>query len=130
MKLLFTLPNQDAQIPFARTAGRNHTASVLTCCHVEAIVLGRCSMCHAREPAWEGLRHAPKAVLLENAADITAAARQIYLQSGVTRAMPPGNITYMEPEERRKIIRWFRTAGNGAQKSAALDPSALRAELR
>ena len=97
---------------------------------VEAIVLGRCSMCHAREPAGEGLRHAPKAVLLENAADITAAARQIYLQSGVTRAMPPGNITYMEPEERRKIIRWFRTAGNGAQKSAALDPSALRAELR
>ncbi len=32
---------------------------------VESIVLGRCSMCHAAEPAYEGIHWAPKGVILE-----------------------------------------------------------------
>ncbi len=75
------------------------------------IVLGRCSMCHAREPVWEGILWAPKGVLLETEADIARNAQQIYLQAGVTHAMPPANVTYMEPEDRDAIIRWFRNAG-------------------
>ncbi len=75
------------------------------------IVLGRCSMCHAREPVWEGIMWAPKGVLLETKADIAQNAQQIYLQSGVTHAMPPANVTYMEPEDRDAIVRWFRNAG-------------------
>ncbi|SDW73392.1 Uncharacterized membrane protein [Ruegeria halocynthiae] len=74
------------------------------------IVLGRCSMCHAREPVWEGILWAPKGVLLETEADIAQNAQQIYMQSGVTHAMPPANVTYMEPEDRDAIIRWFRNA--------------------
>ncbi|WP_420586382.1 urate hydroxylase PuuD [Ruegeria sp.] len=76
------------------------------------IVLGRCSMCHAREPVWEGLLWAPKGVLLETKGDIARNAKQIYLQSGVSHAMPPANVTYMEPEDREAIIRWFRNAGS------------------
>ncbi len=72
------------------------------------IVLGRCSMCHAREPVWEGILWAPKGVLLETEGDIARNAKQIYLQSGVSHAMPPANVTYMEPEDREAIIRWFR----------------------
>lgn len=75
------------------------------------IVLGRCSMCHAREPVWEGILWAPKGVLLETEGDIARNAQQIYLQAGVTHAMPPANVTYMEPEDREAIIRWFRNAG-------------------
>ncbi len=75
------------------------------------IVLGRCSMCHAREPVWEGILWAPKGVLLETEADIARNAQQIYLQAGVTHAMPPANVTYMEPEDRDAIIRWVRNAG-------------------
>ncbi|MTI02632.1 urate hydroxylase PuuD [Roseibium sp. RKSG952] len=75
------------------------------------IVLGRCSMCHAREPVWEGILWAPKGVLLETEGDISRNAQQIYLQAGVTHAMPPANVTYMEPEDREAIIRWFRNAG-------------------
>ncbi len=74
------------------------------------IVLGRCSMCHAREPVWEGILWAPKGVLLETEGDIARNAKQIYLQSGVSHAMPPANVTYMEPEDREAIIRWFRNA--------------------
>ncbi|MES0864041.1 urate hydroxylase PuuD [Ruegeria sp. SCPT10] len=75
------------------------------------IVVGRCSMCHAREPVWEGILWAPKGVLLETEADVARNAKQIYLQAGITHAMPPANITYMEPEDRDAIIRWVRNAG-------------------
>ena len=77
---------------------------------VASIVPGRCAMCHSREPSWEGITHAPKGILLETPADITAAARLIYLQSGVTHAMPPANVTWMEEEERIQIVRWYRDA--------------------
>jgi len=72
------------------------------------IVQGRCSMCHAAEPGWEGLHWPPKGVVLETKAQIAHEAKRIYLQSGVTHAMPPGNLSYMEPEERAAIVRWFR----------------------
>lgn len=77
---------------------------------VATSIMGRCSMCHAREPAWEGIHHAPKGVYLETPADIARAAHQIYLQAGLTDAMPPANITDMQPEERAAIIHWFRQA--------------------
>ena len=79
---------------------------------VQDIVLGRCSMCHARETFYEGVRSAPKGVRLETTSDIVAHARDIYLQAGVTRAMPPANVTYIEPEERAAIISWYRNAAS------------------
>ena len=75
---------------------------------VANIVPGRCAMCHAREPFYDGIHRAPKGLLLETPADIARAARQIYLQAGVTNAMPPANVSFMEEEERRKIMRWYR----------------------
>ena len=76
------------------------------------IVLGRCSMCHAREPVWQGILWAPKGVLLETEADVARNARAIYLQSGVSHAMPPANITYMEADDRAAIVRWYRNSGS------------------
>ena len=72
---------------------------------------GRCAMCHAREPSWPGIRQAPRGILLETPADIARAAREIYLQAGVTTAMPPANVSYMEEDERALIRRWYRAAG-------------------
>lgn len=77
---------------------------------VVEIVQGRCSMCHAAEPGWEGLHWPPKGVVLETPEEIAHEARRIYLQSGISHAMPPGNLSYMEPEERAAIVRWFRRA--------------------
>ncbi len=74
-------------------------------------VLGRCSMCHAREPAWEGLHWAPKGVHLETEADVARHGREIYLQAGVSHAMPPANLSFIEPEERARIVQWYRGAG-------------------
>jgi uncharacterized membrane protein len=78
---------------------------------VTEIVQGRCSMCHAAEPAWDGMLWPPKGVVLETPAQIAHEARRIYLQSGVSHAMPPGNLSYMEPQERAAIVRWFNAAG-------------------
>ncbi|WP_241865422.1 urate hydroxylase PuuD [Paracoccus salsus] len=78
---------------------------------VSDVIMGRCSMCHAREPVYEGIHHAPKGVFLETPADIARAAREIYVQSGLTDAMPPANVSFMEDEERARVIRWFRQAG-------------------
>ncbi|MEQ9259700.1 MAG: urate hydroxylase PuuD [Roseovarius sp.] len=80
---------------------------------VHDIVLGRCSMCHAREPVWQGVRRAPKDVLLETEAEIAGQARAIFLQAGASHAMPPANLTFMEEEERRRIVAWYREAVGG-----------------
>jgi uncharacterized membrane protein len=77
------------------------------------IVLGRCAMCHAVEPVWDGLNRAPKGVVLETDADIARHAREIYLQAGVSHAMPPGNLTWMEPGERAQLVRWYRAGASG-----------------
>ena len=74
------------------------------------IVMGRCSMCHAAEPGWDGLRHAPKGIRLETEAQIARHAREIYLQAGISHAMPPANLSFIEPEERAKIVAWYRNA--------------------
>jgi len=68
-------------------------------------------MCHAREPAFEGITWAPKGVVLETPTDIAREARRIYMQAGITHAMPPANLSYMEPDERAAIVTWFRAAG-------------------
>ena len=80
---------------------------------VVSIVQGRCSMCHAAEPGWEGIHYAPKNVILETPAQIASEAKRIYLQSGLTHAMPPANLSYMEPQEREAIILWFQSVGQG-----------------
>ena len=77
---------------------------------VNDIIAGRCAMCHAKEPFWDGIASPPKGILLETPVQVADLARQIYLQSAVSHAMPPANVTYMEDEERAIIRAWFETA--------------------
>ena len=73
------------------------------------IVQGRCAMCHAREPAWQGLRWAPNGILLETPADVAKNAYLIYVQAGISHAMPPGNITNIPKKDRTILIDWYRS---------------------
>lgn len=77
---------------------------------VHDIVLGRCSMCHAAEPVWEGLYWPPKGVRLETEAQIARQAKAIFVQAGVSHAMPPANVSWMEEDERARIAAWYRGA--------------------
>ena len=82
---------------------------------VVGIVQGRCSMCHAAEPGWAGMYWPPKGVVLETPAQIAREARRIYLQAGLSHAMPPANLSAMEPAERAAIVAWFRGAGRAGE---------------
>ena len=75
---------------------------------VRDVVETHCAMCHAREPLWDTLAAAPKGVVLTSDTLIAAHADQIYLQAGIAHAMPPGNLTYMEDQERAAIVRWYQ----------------------
>ena len=71
-------------------------------------VIGNCSMCHAREPVWGNMQWAPKGVYLETPGDVARHADQIYLQAGVSHAMPPPNAVQMDEDARRNIVAWVR----------------------
>lgn len=73
-------------------------------------VLGRCSMCHAAEPSWEGMIAPPKGVMLETGMQVARNARAVYLNAGRSHAMPPGNRTEMTPAERGLIVAWYEAA--------------------
>ena len=72
--------------------------------------MGRCAMCHAASPPWEGIHVAPKGVLLDTDEIIAERAHEIYLQAARSHAMPPGNVTYMTEEERALLVAWFEEA--------------------
>ncbi len=74
------------------------------------IVLGNCSMCHAREPVWGRILWPPKGVVLETKSDLARHATAVYLHSSVSRAMPPPNAVEMTEEDRRAVARWYNAA--------------------
>jgi uncharacterized membrane protein len=74
--------------------------------HVTDIIVSRCSMCHGDTPVWPGLAIAPNGVLLDTPERIQRWSAQVRLQSGLTRAMPPNNLTEMTNEERAQIRDW------------------------
>jgi uncharacterized membrane protein len=97
---------------FASAAGFEEASSIIP---------GRCAMCHAREPSYDGIHRAPKNILLETPADIAKNARLIYIQAGVTNAMPPANVSYMEEPERLAIRKWYSTAAKELPFTMAAD---------
>ena len=86
---------------------------------VAEIVTGRCSMCHAREPVWQGVHTAPKGVLLDSPEMIERWRHEIIVHAGLTRAMPPNNLTEITEEERRVLRNWGGVASG--QKRAQLE---------
>ncbi|MCP5081142.1 MAG: cysteine desulfurase, partial [Alphaproteobacteria bacterium] len=47
-------------------------------------------------------------------AQIARYAREIYIQAGRTRAMPPANITGIESGERKLLVDWYEAAVKGS----------------
>jgi uncharacterized membrane protein len=80
---------------------------------VSQTIMGRCAMCHAAEPVWEGIYEAPKGVRFDTEAAIANRADQIVMQAGWSHAMPPGNVTDMTDDERALIVAWYKGATGG-----------------
>ncbi len=81
---------------------------------VSDIVFANCAMCHAQEVFMQGIPTAPRGVMLDSDSRIATQARAIYLQAGVTHAMPPGNFAFMQEDERAMIRAWYRDVTGGA----------------
>ena len=74
---------------------------------VHDIISTRCMSCHSQNPLWDGFLWAPKNVLLETKEQILFHSNKIYLQSAMSDAMPPANVTFMTTEERATIANWY-----------------------
>ncbi|WP_417279313.1 urate hydroxylase PuuD [Celeribacter sp.] len=78
---------------------------------VHDIVVTNCSMCHAKEPYWEGMASPPKGIRLETTQEVATLAKEIWLQAGVTHAMPPaGSYMYLDDDSRAAIRKWYEGA--------------------
>ena len=71
------------------------------------LVIERCSICHAREPQWDGLAFAPKGVYLETESDVVRHREAVFWQVAASRAMPPGNLIWVEDNERAMLAQWL-----------------------
>ena len=69
-------------------------------------------MCHSRDPSYAGIYWAPKGVFLETPGDVAQYADKIYLQAGISHAMPPPNAIEMPKEARETIVSWYKAVGN------------------
>ena len=78
----------------------------------QEIIVSKCSMCHAKEPLWENMKNAPKLVNLETSTDIIDNIDNIYKQSVLSFAMPPGNISFLEENERSLINQLYMSVHN------------------
>ncbi|MBS7805936.1 urate hydroxylase PuuD [Rhizobiales bacterium TNE-4] len=77
--------------------------------HVADIIMGRCAMCHAAAPVWDGIAIAPKGVRLDTPEDVERQKEAIRIHAVLSRAMPPNNITEMTLDERRLVAEWTGT---------------------
>ncbi len=76
---------------------------------VTDVIIGRCSMCHAAQPVWEGIAIAPKGVLLDSPEAVAIRKEAIRVHTVLSRSMPPNNITEMTIDERRLLAGWTGT---------------------
>ena len=94
----------------AMTRAGQHFAAADGFEDVSKIVQSRCVMCHSSDPVWAGIRVPPRGVILETPAQVANAARDVWIQSGLSHAMPPANVSFMAPEERNAIRAWYESA--------------------
>ena len=80
--------------------------------NAQEIIVSKCAMCHAREPLWENMANAPKLIRLETKKDIVDNIDNIYSQSVLSFAMPPGNLSFIEDNERAEIQKLYIAINN------------------
>tara|TARA_A100001015_G_scaffold202846_1_gene226610 strand:+ start:611 stop:1876 length:1266 start_codon:yes stop_codon:yes gene_type:complete len=102
--------NENSEVTLSQanlTAKQAELAKAENFDEIVEIVYTRCNMCHAAEPYYDGIVIAPKHVILETELDVLKHARQIYVNSAISHAMPPANLASMEIVERTLIAQWY-----------------------
>jgi len=89
--------------------GSNAVTTAVGIAEVRAVITERCVTCHAARPSHPAFPVAPAGVMLDSDDRIIASADRIYQQTVVLKAMPIGNLTGINDEERRVIDAWYRS---------------------
>ncbi|HET9984478.1 MAG TPA: urate hydroxylase PuuD [Longimicrobiales bacterium] len=93
--------------PLAPTpAAAATSAGPVTFAEAQAVVQKRCAVCHSATAADRTFGAAPAGVAFDRPEQIRALAPRIRVRAVVTRTMPPGNKTWITPEERAVLGRW------------------------
>jgi len=101
-------PGADAITDETRAETATFHAADTELAMLHSIVATRCTVCHSATPSWGNLQWPPKNIILETEEQILHLAREVYLQSGMSVAMPPANLTGMTPAERALVRAWHR----------------------
>jgi uncharacterized membrane protein len=99
-------PASDSHAPAQAGNASDQPASFV---QVSSVIVQRCASCHSATPTQPGFAAAPKGIMFDMVAQITAQAALIHQQTVATRAMPIGNLTGMTDDERALIDSWFQS---------------------
>jgi uncharacterized membrane protein len=80
---------------------------------VKQIIGTRCTECHSAVPGFERIMEPPKDVRFDSDALIAEHAKDIAMEAGFSRAMPPANVSEITDRERAMIVDWYRQANAG-----------------
>ena len=78
-------------------------------------------MCHAETPVYQGINMPPKGVLLDSPTNIARNEHEVFVQSVMTHAMPPNNVTEMTLDERRVLRDWVLKSEKAAAQGTPVD---------
>lgn len=87
---------------------RAATAGIVTLAMIRPVIESRCTTCHSATPTHIAFPAAPAGVMLDSDEDIESAAARIHQQTVVLKAMPIGNLTQIDDEERALIDAWYQ----------------------
>lgn len=98
--------------PQSRTVADHAAVRPISLAEIRPIIQARCTSCHSDAPTHIAFPAAPSGVVLDTDAQIMAEAQRIHLQTVTMKAMPIGNLTQMNDDERSLIDVWYRTNFN------------------
>ena len=75
---------------------------------VNHIIQIRCASCHATNPTFMGVAVPPLGIIYDSKQDILNNLNNIKAQAVDSNAMPPGNVTGITKEERKKLALWIQ----------------------
>ncbi len=74
---------------------------------IRPVIQSRCTICHSASPTHIAFPAAPSGVILDTDEQILVEIERIHQQTVVLKAMPIGNLTDMNDEERALIDSWY-----------------------
>ena len=90
-----------------RPSGGSAAETPVSFAEVRRIIENHCVDCHSQAPTHVAFPAAPAGVMLDSTEQIVAEATRIYQQTVVVEAMPIGNLTGMQDDERAAIANWY-----------------------